>query len=123
MLAVERKGETDYQLRVRTNKLKLLFLTFGLQLAITAAAWTVDDAFDKKAMSLFLQNIIFALFILIPFLAYMYFFYDIFPRRSSAILRMVILCAISLLLAWIGMVAGTAIWFCGGMFLAGLRGR
>ena len=78
MLAIERKGQTDYQLDVRAKKFKLLVLVFGLQLVITAALWTATAAaFPKeKPMSLNLQYGFLALLYAVPFLAYMRVLYD-----------------------------------------------
>jgi hypothetical protein len=113
MLAIERKAKTDYQLDVRAKKIKLLILVFSLQLVITATLWTATAAAfpQEKPMSLSLQYGFLALLYAVPFLAYMRVLYDVFPSRISAIGRMIILCAISLLLAWFGMFAGTTIWF------------
>ena len=113
MLVIERKSQTDYQLNVSAKKIKFLILVFVPQLVITAISWKATDAaFPKeKPMPLSLQYGFLALLYAVPFLAYMRVLYDVFPSRIPAIGRMIMLCAISLLLAWIGMFAGTTIWF------------
>jgi hypothetical protein len=113
MLAIERRGQTDYQLGMRAKKFKFLVLVFGLQLIITAASWSAGAAIfpKEKPMSLHLQWILIAIYFSVPFLAYMRVLYDILPSRIEPTVRIIILCPISLLLAWIGMCAGEMIWF------------